>query len=210
MTAQQDALTGLRSRHTFTEDLTHMIAGSDGVALALIDIDHFKEVNDTYGHERGDKLLRELGSLLGESAGPGAFRMGGDEFALALANVTLEQAFLKMEALRMRVAEQELAKLPSGERVTITIGVAHQPRDARDARELLAAAGAALASAKEAGRNQVCLPPTEKMVMKSCYYSAGSLGKLRALAEQLDRKESRLLREALDDLLRKYDTLGAG
>jgi plasmid stabilization system protein ParE len=92
--------------------------------------------------------------------------------------------------------------------VTLTIGVAQHPRDAKDARDLIAAANAALAAAKEAGRNQVALPPTEDMVMKSCYYPAGSLRKLKILAERLSRKESRLLREALDDLLRKYDAPG--
>ncbi len=86
-----------------------------------------------------------------------------------------------------------------------TIGVAQYPRDAKDARGLLQAADAALATAKESGRNQVALPPNEEMVMKSCYYPASSMRKLRALAERLGRKDSPLLREALDDLFRKYD-----
>jgi diguanylate cyclase len=66
-------------------------------------------------------------------------------------------------------------------------------------------ADAALTAAKESGRNQVALPPNEEMVMKSCYYTGAGVRKLRALAERLNRKESTLLREALDDLLRKYD-----
>jgi len=87
----------------------------------------------------------------------------------------------------------------------VTIGVAQYPRDAKDARGLLQAADAALATAKESGRNQVALPPNEEMVMKSCYYPASSMRRLRALAERLGRKDSPLLREALDDLFRKYD-----
>jgi hypothetical protein len=84
--------------------------------------------------------------------------------------------------------------------------VAHFPRDARDARSLRAAASAALQAAKETGRNQVGLPPNEEMVMKSCYYPTSGIRKLKALAERLGRKESPLLREALEDLIRKYDS----
>ena len=93
---------------------------------------------------------------------------------------------------------------------TITAGVAQYPRDARDVQGVLKAADAALLSAKESGRNCVGLPPNEEMVMKSCYYPASSVRKLKALAERLYRKESLLLREALNDLLRKYDTQREG
>jgi hypothetical protein len=89
--------------------------------------------------------------------------------------------------------------------VTVTVGVAQHPRDAKDARGLLEASAAALQAAKEGGRNRVGLPPNEEMVMKSCYYPATSVRKLKTLAERLKRKESHLLREALDDLFRKYD-----
>lgn len=209
MTEVHDQLTGLRNRSSFESSLREATVDAEGIALALIDLDHFKEINDTYGHAVGDQVLKRIAELLGVAAPGNAFRTGGDEFALILSDTTLEQAFLKMEALRQRALELDLPRLPSGQRITITIGVAQHPRDAGDARELLSAASAALVSAKESGRDQVCLPPSEKMVMKSCYYPASTLRKLQALAKQLDRKESRLLREALDDLLRKYDAPGA-
>ena len=84
-----------------------------------------------------------------------------------------------METLRARVASSERFDLPDQRNVMVTIGVAQYPRDAKDARGLLQAADAALAAAKESGRNQVALPPNEEMVMKSCYYPASSVRKLR-------------------------------
>jgi len=110
-----------------------------------------------------------------------------------------------METLRATVESSPRFELPDQRNLMVTIGVAQYPRDAKDARSLLQAADAALATAKESGRNQVALPPNEEMVMKSCYYPASSMRKLRALAERLGRKDSPLLREALDDLFRKYD-----
>jgi len=91
--------------------------------------------------------------------------------------------------------------------ITITIGLAHYPRDTRDPNSLIKIAEAALYAGKEGGGNRVALPPSEEMVMKSVYYPATSVRRLKQLAERLGRKESVLLREALDDLLRKYDQL---
>ncbi|MEP7188536.1 MAG: diguanylate cyclase, partial [Roseiflexaceae bacterium] len=119
--------------------------------------------------------------------------------------MSLEQAFLQMETLRASVESSVRFELPDQRNLMVTIGVAQYPRDAKDTRSLLQAADAALATAKESGRNQVALPPNEEMVMKSCYYPASSMRKLRALAERLGRKDSPLLREALDDLFRKHD-----
>src|SRR5207245_9172581 len=106
---------------------------------------------------------------------------------------------------RGRVADaRERFGLPDHEEVTVGIGVAHCPRDARDAESLMRAAFAGLMVAKEHGGNQVALAPNEEMVMKSTYYGATSIRNLKGLTERLARKESALLREALDDLLRKY------
>jgi diguanylate cyclase len=209
MTESLDTLTGLRERKWFDGALREAIDGSDGVALAFIDLDYFKEVNDTYGHRAGDEVLRTIAVVLNTAAPGMAFRIGGDEFGILLRDTTLEQAFLRMEAIRLQIAALPLPELPSKHRVAATIGVAQYPRDAKDSRELHSATDAALASAKESGRNQVCLPPSEKMVMKSCYYPESTLRKLKALAERLQRKESQLLREALEDILRKYDPPGA-
>ncbi len=207
MSTTNDKLTGLPLRPAFEEALKQAIGSSDGVALALIDLDNFKEINDALGHAAGDDVLRSFAALLQEFAPGQGYRLGGDEFAVLMPDTTLEQAFLRTESLRVKAQERVRVALGGAEQpLTIKAGVAQYPRDAKDDRGLLSAADAALMTAREAGRNAVCLPPNEEMVMKSCYYPATSLRRLKALAEQLKRSESRLLREALEDLFRKYDT----
>ena len=201
-----DGLTGLSNRAALDGKIKSMIEHGESVALAVLDVDYFLEVNDGFGYEVGDRVLQALAALLSRHAPDAAYRISGDEFAVVLPSVTLEQAFLRMEALRTNVQEAvEHFDLPNRRAMTVTVGVAQYPRDAKDLRGLLSAADAALEAAKEAGRNQVGLPPNEEMVMKSCYYSSSSMRKLKELAKRVSRKESHLLREALDDLLRKYD-----
>ena len=208
MSDEQDAMTGLWRRPRFMSDIQRDLESPDGLALALIDVDYFKDVNDTFGHAAGDMVLKSIAGRIAAVADSRAYRIGGDEFAVLLPNTSLEQAFLRMEALRSAI-QAGGAEVPDGREMTVTVGVAHFPRDAKDGRELLSTAESALANAKENGRNQVSLPPNEEMVMKTCYYSSASIGKLKALAKRLGRTESRLLREALDDLVRKYDQPGA-
>lgn len=204
MSKRVEQLTGLATG--LEDDLKQLVNKHDGLALALLDLDNFMEINTTYGHETGDQVLKVLSDLLREAFPDGAYRTGGDEFGVVMPGVALEQAFLRMEALRAKVqAAADRFALPDGRAVTMTAGVAHFSRDAKDAASLQRMAYAALIAAKEGGRNQVALPPNEDMVMKSCYYAASSVRRLKTLAEQVGRKESALLREALDDLLRKYD-----
>ncbi|HJZ49109.1 MAG TPA: diguanylate cyclase [Roseiflexaceae bacterium] len=205
MAASNDPLDGLPNRLVLNGALKQAIDARNTIAVALLDIDSFAEINADFGQAAGDRVLRVLVALLKEAAPASVYHLSGDEFAIVLPGLSLEQAFLRMEALRATVEASERFDLPDQRNVMITIGVAQYPRDAKDARSLLQAADAALATAKESGRNQVALPPNEEMVMKSCYYPASSMRKLRALAERLGRKDSPLLREALDDLFRKYD-----
>jgi diguanylate cyclase len=206
MPQHNDALTDLPNRLALEHALKPLVAAGDSVALAALDLDHFLEINTEFGPEVGDRVLRTLASLLAEAAPDSAYRITGDEFTVVMPGLSLEQAFLRMEALRARVqAATDRFDLPTHQEVTITIGVAQYPRDAKHAHGLLEASAAALQTAKEGGRNQVGLPPNEEMVLKTCYYPATSVRKLKALAERLKRKESHLLREALDDLFRKYD-----
>lgn len=201
-----DSLTGLANHKALEKHLQERIERDEPVALAMIDVDHFHEINSRLGNEAGDDVLKRFAELLKSEQEATAFRVSGDEFALVLDNFTLEQAFLAMERLRMKVdTSQAVFALPDSHRVTATIGVAQYPRDGKTNSALRQAASAALVSAKEIGRNQVALPPNEEMVMKSCYYPSTNVRRLKSLAEQLNKKESALLREALDDLLRKYD-----
>lgn len=206
MPEHNDSLTGLPDRVALERALKPLVGAADGVALAALDADHIMTINAEFGVEVGDQVLRTLARLLDESEPGNVYRITGDEFAVVIPGLSLEDAFLRVEALRKRIegAAQEFG-LPNQQAVTVTVGVAQHPRDAKDARSLLEASAAALQAAKEGGRNRVGLPPNEEMVMKSCYYPATSLRKLNTLAKRLSRKESHLLREALDDLFRKYD-----
>ena len=205
MPIENDALTQLPNRLALNSALHTAITGGNPIALAMLDIDSFADINLEFGQTEGDTVLRTMASLLSEQMPGQVYHFSGDEFAIAMPGSTLEQAFLQMEALRQAIFSSERFGLSDGRKVAITLGVAQYPRDAKDARGLQQAADAALSSAKEGGRNQVALPPNEEMVMKSCYYPASSVRKLKVLAERLGRKESPLMREALDDLFRKYD-----
>ena len=205
MERPNDALTGLPGRGAMEDEMAQRLGQREPFAVALVDVDFFQEINDGCGHPAGDRTLQRLAGLLRESGLGAAYRISGDEFALVIPQVTLEQAFLQVEKLRGLVSRSDFA-LSDGRTVTITAGVAHSPRDAKEMQALLNAADAALLSAKEGGRDQVALPPNEEMVLKSCYYSSASLRKLKTLAERLGQRESYLLRDALTDLLRKHDT----
>lgn len=206
MTKYLDSLTGLLNHKAMEKHVQEKIGQDEPVAFAMIDVDHFLEVNQILGSEAGDQVLRQLAAVLKEEPGAEAYRVSGDEFALVLEGATLEQAFLQMERFRAKIeASADVFQLPQEHRITVTVGVAQYPRDGKTESALRRAASAALVSAKEIGRNQVALPPNEEMVMKSCYYPSTNVRRLKSLAEQLNKKESALLREALDDLLRKYD-----
>lgn len=201
-----DALTGLPARVALDQELARRLKEREPFAVALLDVDGFQEINDTLGFTEGDKALRRLAEMLSKRDTGTTYRISGDEFALVMPQVTLEQAFLAAEKLRALVADSDFA-LADGRRLKITAGIAHSPRDAKEAQALLNAADAALLSAKESGGNQVALPPNEEMVLKSCYYPSAGLKKLKTLAERLSQRESYLLREALTDFLRKHEAL---
>ena len=204
-----DHLTGLQSALAFRDSLDRALDEQENVSLALVDMDNFKQVNDAHGHAAGDALLRSLGSrLLDLAADTGGFagRLGGDEFAVALPGATLETAFLRLERFRAAVGDETglIPELPSY-RLTLSVGLANYPRDVQSGGELISRADQALWAAKQSGRNAVALPPSEEMVLKTCHYTRAQVGRLKVLAERRSAKESTLLREALDDLLRKYD-----
>ncbi|HEU5319112.1 MAG TPA: diguanylate cyclase [Chloroflexota bacterium] len=209
MIPSADALTGLLSPTAFRERLDRAIVDEETVSLALIDLDRFKELNDSHGHKAGDELLRSVGerlSRLAQDTSGAAGRLGGDEFAVLLPDVSLESAFLRLERFRSDVAaEAGLIPTVPDYRLSLSVGLATFPRDAQSAPDLLSRADQALWSAKQAGRNAVALPTSEEMVLKTCHYTKAQLGRLKNLAEMRGIKEAALLREALDDLLRKYD-----
>jgi diguanylate cyclase (GGDEF)-like protein len=208
-----DPLTGFLIRKTFEEQfkaiLEAALAGETAFSIAFADIDFFKDINDQYGHATGDKVLTSLAdtfrAILGDRAILG--RYGGDEFALLFPAMEREQAFLLLEQLRQSM---ESLKIPvEGEdnlfiQVKICAGLASFPVDGQSENELIRKADQALYRAKEGGRNRVRLAYEEKMVPKTTHFTLTQLERLSRLAQERNRVEADLLREALDDLLIKY------
>ncbi len=149
--ADTDALTGLAGRRPFRPALQAALASSnrETVALALIDIDGFKQVNDRLGHSHGDRVLCALAtSFEALRASDTAFRLGGDEFAVVLTDCTDAQAYDAIERVRHSLA----ARAPG---TTFSAGIASvQPEDAVSLQELWERADAALYDAKDNGRRQ--------------------------------------------------------
>ncbi len=203
-----DALTQLGDRFRLETFLEECMTADLPVALALLDVDRFLEINETLGRETGDRMLTIIAEVLKEIDSAQVYRVSGDEFAIAASGETLEHMFLRMESLRstlQAVGVREAAGWKDVRPLTITIGVAQCPRDNKEVQGLIKIATAAMWGAKELGGNHVGLPQPEEMVMKSSYYSSARLRRLKLLAEKEGRAESVLLREALDDLLKKYD-----
>jgi diguanylate cyclase (GGDEF)-like protein len=155
--SRTDVLTGLPNRRAMAVALEASLRDADGqpreTAVALVDIDHFKQINDFHGHATGDRVLAELGVLLrAQFAGRGmAARYGGEEFVVLMPDTDLRTAELQCDFLRMAVAD-----LPLGFPMTVSVGVAaHKAGDNVD--HTLARADAALYRAKHEGRNRVLL-----------------------------------------------------
>src|SRR5690348_4297966 len=97
MEKYSDALTGLQNRKALELTVDKLIKQEEVVSIALIDVDHFMEINNEFGSEKGDEVLRGLAEMMIGAAQNQAYRVSGDEFAIALPGSTLEQAFLSME-----------------------------------------------------------------------------------------------------------------
>ena len=153
--ARTDALTGLANRRSFGESLQRELAQAvrrgDPCGLIVLDVDHFKLVNDTHGHQMGDEVLEQVGRALGVAArGTDVVaRYGGEEFAIIVPGCTAAETAVVAERLRSAVAEH-----PGPVPVTLSAGVAVFPTDAADATALVAAADGALYKAKRQGRDR--------------------------------------------------------
>ena len=172
--AYQDGLTALPSRRALGEALLRL-AGR--YAVAMVDVDHFKRLNDTYGHDVGDQVLRMIAAKLARAPGGGrAFRYGGEEFAVLFPGRGADEVVPDLDALRRDIADsvftirgrirtrrkRTIPRLPSGrprKRVTVTVsmGVAERAGRIDTPDAVIQAADQALYRAKEAGRNRVKL-----------------------------------------------------
>lgn len=162
-----DDLTGLLSSRSFFSELRREAsrAGDERrpFCVLMMDVDFFKNVNDTYGHLTGSKTLEEIGTSITEvlRSGDAAARFGGEEFAAFLLDAELTQGIVAAERIRQVIEEREFTVIRQGKpedfhRVTISIGVASFPNDSTDPIELVEMADSALYRAKREGRNRVC------------------------------------------------------
>ncbi len=161
--AVTDGLTGLRNRRAFEEHLIQEVAEAKRfktpLSLLMIDVDHFKQFNDTFGHSLGDEVLRTVASILSKGARQSDIvaRYGGEEFAIIMPNTDLTSAMLAAERLRRTVEECE--GFPRS--ITISVGVAQWVDTMQSQHDLVELADQALYRAKSSGRNRVCANGTE-------------------------------------------------
>jgi len=159
--AHRDALTGLYNRRYINERMPALMgeAAFDGtpLSLALIDLDHFKRINDTLSHNTGDTVLQHLGQLLNEAAGGRdiAARMGGEEFVLIFPGVDVAEAERRCERLRRRIADYAWPSITGTLPVTASIGITTMLDGQLSTSAMLSRADRNLYAAKHGGRNRV-------------------------------------------------------
>ena len=164
--AEFDQLTGISNRYHFTEqaqrEIAHCIRAKRPVALILFDLDHFKNINDRFGHAAGDWTLRQVvlscRNFIRHSDIFG--RIGGEEFVILLTDCTAEQAVMLADICRTALADIDTSGYQPKFKVTASFGISDSQQAGYDLSALLAAADAAMYQAKQQGRNQVYCPAT--------------------------------------------------
>ncbi|HHW36046.1 MAG TPA: sensor domain-containing diguanylate cyclase [Bacillales bacterium] len=154
---QIDGLTGLYNRKTFDSVMKEFIAKKVPFSLILLDIDHFKKVNDTYGHLVGDEVLRYLANMIksiSASCELCFFRYGGEEFVILTKSENLDMAFDVAEKLRMKIAE---TTSPTGKPITVSMGVTLASFEDQSPGEIISRADEALYESKTTGRNKTTI-----------------------------------------------------
>lgn len=157
--AQRDALTGVLTRGAFIEAAQRRLRSGHAAALLMIDVDHFKRINDAHGHAIGDAVLCEAAQALRAATRreDSVCRVGGEEFLVVCPDTDLKTTLHFADRLRRAVQSLMIETGRGFERITISIGVAGRETDMTDMETLITAADKALYAAKHAGRNRTCL-----------------------------------------------------
>ena len=159
--ARQDALTGLANRRAFDETLQQAYQRAkrtnSTLCLALLDVDHFKQVNDRFSHAVGDEVLKRIGAMLKQQSRTIDLvaRWGGEEFVILLPDTSLSDATEVCERLRQKLAQLDFSELSAGLTMTISIGLT--TNDKLELPQMLLSADRALYQAKRAGRNRLII-----------------------------------------------------
>jgi diguanylate cyclase (GGDEF)-like protein/PAS domain S-box-containing protein len=158
----KDPLTGLYNRRyleeTLQREIRRAVRAKQALGILMLDLDHFKKFNDTYGHEAGDAVLREAGGFFAKSIRleDTVCRFGGEEFVIILPTAGLEAASARAECIRSKLREMSVHHQgQSLGMITVSVGAAAFPRNGNSPKELLAAADSALYEAKKRGRDRV-------------------------------------------------------
>jgi diguanylate cyclase (GGDEF)-like protein len=171
-----DSLTGLANRRAFLETSTENAKRwpSKPCAVLLIDLDHFKSINDRFGHAIGDRVLQVFGETATAAIGPSDLvgRLGGEEFAIVLHNAAHEKALVMAESLRLAFSEATTTVDGRPVNATISIGMVLSDSGAIDIASLLAQADQALYCAKERGRNRTEIASLDLVINREAAFSA--------------------------------------
>jgi diguanylate cyclase (GGDEF)-like protein len=156
--AVTDSLTGLYVRRYFMVKLQEELLRAERynhiLSIVMADLDHFKNINDTYGHDAGDRVLKAIGKFLQQNIRDVDViaRYGGEEFVIMIPEAAQDAAYILSERIRKQFAELKLENFPQ---ITISLGIATYPFDGTDLEDLIKKADSAMYAAKRAGRNQV-------------------------------------------------------
>ncbi len=204
--AETDALTGICNRHHFTRRSEQLLAqcarSGEEVALVMFDLDHFKSINDRYGHVSGDWVLRKVAevcqSLCREVDVFG--RLGGEEFAVLLAGHDLRSARRLADDFRVRLAGIDTSECGDVFRVTASFGVATSQLSGRELSRLMSQADRMLYRAKRGGRNRVCvdqgrLSPTHAIPVRAVEDAPAVAAAAASTAEPATEQEARASRD---------------
>lgn len=209
-----DTFTELISRVAFEDQyiqlFDHAKKSGEPISLAFLDIDDMRLINDRHGHIAGDAVIKHVAGIILANAGQDSIcaRFGGEEFAIIFPETDREQAFLTLERIRSEIEANNtllVDRKPIDIQITVSGGLAAFPFDGRNNREVIRKADQAMYRAKSTGRNKICLSQEERMVTKTTHFTPTQLERLASLSQESNIGEAELLREALDDLLIKYD-----
>lgn len=199
----------LTAKEDLIAKMQELISRNEGpFSIVVADIDDFKNLNNLYGDSTGDEVVKKLISILNNNlSSTDMVCRQGDEFNILLVKKGAERSFMELEEIRRYLSDNTFKLSDDQEEsiyFTLSFGVASYPRDAKTVVELFRVADSALFRAKELGKNRICLSEAESMVLKSNYFTKTQLDRLSRLSKSTDRTEAFLLREALDDLFKKY------
>ncbi|WP_298836331.1 GGDEF domain-containing protein [Clostridium sp.] len=201
----------LISMEEISSKAKELIKNNEGpFSVVTCDIDNLNNINTIHGNAVGDEVIDKVISIFNNNlSDTDLINRSGDEFTLLLVKKGAERSFMDLEEIRRYLSDNtfDLKTLTTTVNINITLsfGVASYPRDSKNVIDLFRVADSGLFRAKKGGKNRICLSEAESMVLKSSYFTKTQLDRLSELSKANDKTEAFLLREALDNLFKKYN-----